>query len=93
MGNGMTSTSRRMLLTQIDAGSILVLAGRAHAGTSPAMTVWKDPNCGGCGGWVEHIRLDGFTVTVIETPYVQTFKTQRSVPAELASCHTAEIGG
>jgi hypothetical protein len=55
--------------------------------------VWKDPSCGCCGGWVEHLRGNGFVATVIETSDVQSIKAQRSVPAELASCHTAEIAG
>ena len=93
MANDITSGSRRLFLMQVATASVLALAGRAHAGTSPDMTVWKDPNCGCCGGWVEHIRRNGFTVTVIETPDVQAIKAQRSIPAELASCHTAEIGG
>lgn len=93
MTNDNTSTSRRLFLAQAAAGSVFVLAGRARAGIAPAMTVWKDPNCGCCGGWVEHIRRNGFTVTVIATSDVQTIKAQRGVPAELASCHTAEIAG
>lgn len=93
MTNDNTSTCRRTFLAQIAVGGILSIAGRAHAAKPAAMTVWKDPNCGCCGGWVEHIRRNGFTVTVIETSDVQTIKTRRGIPAELVSCHTAEIGG
>jgi hypothetical protein len=93
MIDNITHVSRRLLVAQIAAGSVVVLAARAHAGTAPAMTVWKDPNCGCCSGWVEHIRRNGFTVTVIETSDVQTIKVQRGILVELASCHTAEIGG
>lgn len=93
MTDDISNTSRRVFLTQIAAASVLAPAGRTHAGTPPVMTVWKHPNCGCCGGWVEHIRRSGFAVTVIETRDVQVIKSQRSVPAELASCHTADIGG
>lgn len=93
MTNGITNIGRRVFLAQIVVAGILAAAGRALAAASPAMAVWKDPNCGCCGGWVAHIRRNGITVTVIETADVQTIKAQRSVPAELASCHTAEIAG
>jgi hypothetical protein len=93
MTNDVTNIGRRVFLAQIGVAGILAIAGRAVAAASPAMTVWKDRNCGCCGGWVAHIRRNGITVTVIETADVQTIKAQRSVPAELASCHTAEIAG
>lgn len=85
--------SRRTLLAQIAAGSVILFGGRVLADTRPTITVWKDPSCGCCGGWVEHLRGNGFAATVIETSEVQSIKAQRSVPAELASCHTAEIAG
>lgn len=86
---------RRALLQRIAAGTALLVAGRgqAQAQARPTITVWKDPSCGCCGGWVEHMRRNGFVATVIETADVQAIKTQRGVPIELASCHTAEIAG
>lgn len=85
--------SRRALVLQIAAGVVMLSGGRTNADVRPALTVWKDPNCGCCEGWVEHLRRNGFTATVIETSDVQSIKVQRGVPAELASCHTAEIAG
>lgn len=92
MGNSI-NLSRRALFTQIAAGAVMLFGGHASAEARPALSVWKDPNCGCCGDWVEHLRRNGFTATVIETSNVQSIKAQRSVPAELASCHTAEIVG
>jgi hypothetical protein len=84
---------RRLMLQQLAFGSLMLLSGRAWARERPAITVWKDPNCGCCGGWVEYIRRSGFAVTVIETSYVLAIKAKLQVPPDLASCHTAEIGG
>lgn len=75
-----------------------LLAGNARAqgtsqGSLPAMTVTKDPNCGCCGGWVDYMRQAGFTVDVVETADLNPIKTRLGVPEDLASCHTAEIGG
>jgi len=84
--------SRRAMLTHIVLGSAAGV-GHAWADARPAITVWKDPGCGCCSGWVEHIRRNGFVATVVETADVQSVKAERRVPAELASCHTAKIAG
>lgn len=93
MGTDNINTSRRTLLQLIAAGTALLLAGRGQAQARPPITVWKDPSCGCCDGWVAHLRRNDFVATVIELADVQTIKTQRGVPVELASCHTAEIAG
>lgn len=57
-----------------------------------AMTVYKDPSCGCCSKWVDHVKQAGFTVTVLETSDMDGVKTSLGVPAALASCHTARVG-
>ena len=59
----------------------------------PKLTVTKDPDCGCCGGWVEHMRDAGFTVAVVESASLNKMKARLGVPASLASCHTGEIAG
>lgn len=59
----------------------------------PKMVVSKDPACGCCGTWIEYLRKDGFAVDVIETRAMNRVKARLGVPADLHSCHTAEIGG
>ena len=41
--------------------SLLVTAAWA-AESLPVMTVYKSPDCGCCGKWVEHMRASGFAV-------------------------------
>lgn len=93
MDNTPMNVGRRMILAQIAIGGLVIAGGYALAEPRPAITVWKDPNCGCCGAWVEHLRRNGFVATVIETADVQAVKTRHQVPTELASCHTAGIGG
>jgi hypothetical protein len=57
------------------------------------VVVTKDPSCGCCGAWVEHIRAAGFPVEVVETADLGPVKERLGVPSDLASCHTAEVGG
>ena len=84
--------SRRALLAGILASP--VAAGSVPAAeTLPGMVVTKDPSCGCCTGWVEHVRAAGFDVDVIESPEINRLKARLGIPKDLASCHTAEIGG
>jgi hypothetical protein len=84
--------SRRTALTLIGSAAVSSVAGaRAEAGTT--VEVWKNPNCGCCTGWVDHLRRNGFDVTVRETTEMQAVKSKFGVPAELSSCHTAEVAG
>ena len=81
---------RRTFLGIVAVG--LAAAGRATiAGT--VVDVYKSPTCGCCGKWVEHLRGNGFTVKVNEVKDVDAFRARAGVPAALASCHTALIGG
>jgi len=65
----------------------------AAAQMLPAVTVYKSPTCGCCAKWVEHVRKAGFAVTVKDVPNVGEVKSASGVPPELASCHTALVGG
>ena len=54
--------------------------------------VWKDPNCGCCHLWVEHLQTHGFKVKVRDVG--NTAARQRlGMPEKLGSCHTATVGG
>lgn len=53
----------------------------------------KDPSCGCCSGWADHIRAAGFPVEIKETAEINRLKARLGVPQALASCHTAEVGG
>ena len=56
------------------------------------MAVTMDPTCGCWEKWVARLRESGFMVTVTEGP-VNPFKVRLGVPRDLASCHTAQVGG
>ena len=76
------------------ASALLALAGIAPtfaAGTE--VTMYKDPNCGCCGKWAEHMRAHGFSVKEIATPQMGEVKRAAGVPQALGSCHTAKVGG
>lgn len=59
----------------------------------PAVEVWKAASCECCEGWVRHMRAAGFEVTVHTVDDVTPMKRMAGVPDDLASCHTARVGG
>jgi len=68
-------------------------ASAARTTGLPPMTVHKHESCGCCGLWIDHMQAAGFEVQVRNVSDVSAIKTQLGVPAEMASCHTAEIAG
>jgi len=62
-------------------------------GQSLQAVVYKSPTCGCCEVWVKHLRDAGFGVTVRDTHNMSPVKQKLGVPARMASCHTAQIGG
>ena len=59
----------------------------------PIMTVYRSPTCDCCRKWVAHLEVVGFPVDVVERVDVQPVKAAVGVPAAMASCHTAKVGG
>ena len=53
----------------------------------------KNPGCGCCDIWADHLREHGFEVSVQEDPKIFSLKDQKGIPAPLHSCHTALIDG
>jgi len=62
------------------------------AKTAHQVEVWKDPNCGCCVEWVKHLEGHGFKVKINDTGN-DAARARLGIPAQLASCHTAEVGG
>ena len=85
--------TRRSVIAGIAALPALWTPSWARAFARPLVTVHKDPSCGCCGAWAEHVEAAGFPVTIVETGDMDAVKRRLGVPAELASCHTAEVDG
>ena len=62
------------------------------ANALPMVIVHKSPSCGCCGAWVEHMRSAGFEVEVRDSDDLDPIKKSLGVPADKASCHTAQVG-
>jgi hypothetical protein len=82
-------------MAAIVARRSLLLAAAATPASAQRLTaeVWRDPQCGCCAGWVEHLRAEGFVVTDRVVPSVAPFRRMLGTPADLLSCHAARVGG
>ena len=85
--------ARRGVLAGLAVLPMLSAPLLAQSSGLPLVTVSKDPSCGCCGAWVDHIEAAGFPVSVMETSDLGAVKQRLGVPTELASCHTAEVAG
>ncbi|QHG15723.1 DUF411 domain-containing protein [Nostoc sp. ATCC 53789] len=56
-------------------------------------TVYHSPECNCCGGWIDHLKTQGFEITDFSTPDIETVKQKYNVPDNLSSCHTAIVNG
>lgn len=63
------------------------------AAPTRVIRVHKDPNCGCCSGWVDHLKAAGFDVAVQETANLRDVRRRLGVPDDLTACHTADAGG
>lgn len=86
----MLAITRRALLGGFAAAGALTPLRVQAAST---MVVNKDPSCGCCSGWVEHVNAAGFETRVVEMSDLSALKSRLSIPSALSSCHTAEIDG
>jgi len=103
------TVARRSVLLGATAAAGLALLGcsasgsaenpaEADTGAAPgsgprAMLVYRDPSCGCCEAWAAIAQKAGYEVDLRDHLDMPGLKRSLGVPQELASCHTAQIGG
>ncbi len=86
----MTIKSLRRFLTP----ALLALAACSSAAQAATYTMFKDPNCGCCDHWADHVREGMETeIAVSQTSEMAAVKEEHGVPAHLRSCHTMIVDG
>ena len=66
-------------------------AGNAVAGL-PAVIAFRNPGCGCCEKWAENLTQAGFDITMTDDPALDARRAKLGVPADIAGCHTAQVG-
>ncbi|MFN6995743.1 MAG: DUF411 domain-containing protein, partial [Aquincola tertiaricarbonis] len=82
---------RRNVLCAL-AGAAVLPAAWAKAGM-PSVQVFKDPNCGCCGAWVQHLEKAGFQVKVTEVTDTAAARSRLGMPSKFGGCHSATVEG
>jgi hypothetical protein len=78
--------------------ALTLVAGAATPSGDPhpkqtKITVYKDPSCGCCKNWIEHLKKHGYAVDAKDTPTKAEVKRTLGVPDAVTSCHTAVVNG
>lgn len=95
----MLTTIRSALLRRSLAGALMLGGGLAACSAQAAsFTMYRDPNCGCCTAWADHIAGhkggdQAHSVETIDHPDMRAVKAEHRVPADLQSCHTAVVEG
>jgi len=93
------SVSTRKIRLGIGLLALVMTTGAAapssmHAlSKQPVITVYRDPNCGCCTKWIEHLIKHGFRVKDNKSAEMSGIKRGLGVPERLESCHTGVVNG
>ncbi len=81
----------RRLLVLCATYALVACAGVAQAAN---FTMYRDPNCGCCLAWAQHVE-GGATHEVerVDHPDMAALKAEHGVPEDLRSCHTMLADG
>lgn len=82
---------RRLVLALLGGSAMAVGAPAGAAG--PHLAVFKNPSCGCCTAWVDHLKAFGFGVTVTEVSDTAGPRRLAGIPEQFGSCHTARVAG
>ena len=83
---------RHLLALAAGAGALSALSVNA-APTLPQVEVFKNPSCGCCGAWADHLKAAGFPVTVTPVEDTGAVRKRLGMPDRFGSCHTATVAG
>jgi hypothetical protein len=84
---------RRAVLTSLAAAAAALSLPVVAREALPQVQVFKNPSCGCCGAWVDHMKAAGFAVNVTEVDDNSVARRKYGLPDRFGSCHTAVVAG
>ena len=82
------------LARKLRSAAPLLLLAACTAAQAATYTMYRDPSCGCCVEWADHLREDlEAEVTTVDHPDMMALKQELGVPEQLWSCHTMEVDG
>ncbi len=78
----------------VAAGLFMLLAACSNAAQAASYTMFRDPNCGCCEEWADHVHAGMQAEIVVENSNdMGAIKDREGVPVDLRSCHTMVVDG
>ena len=84
---------RRAVLTSLAVAAAALSLPVVAKEALPQVQVFKNPSCGCCGAWVDHMKAAGFAVNVTEVDDNSVARRKYGLPDRFGSCHTAVVAG
>ncbi|WP_245978696.1 DUF411 domain-containing protein [Aurantiacibacter xanthus] len=73
---------------------LMALAACSNAAQAASYTMFRDPNCGCCEEWANHVHAGmQAEIAVKERSDIGAIKDREGVPVDLRSCHTMVVDG
>ena len=85
-------TARRRVLAALAAAPLALISLRASA-AAPMVSVTKLEGCGCCDQWAEHLRNNGFSVSVRAVRDLAPVRQKYGMVRDFDTCHTAFVEG
>ena len=85
----MIVTRRGALLGSAALAALAPIRGSAEP---MHIAVTKGTGCDCCEKWANHLRANGYTVSVTETDDLDAVKNKLAIPEDLRTCHTGQMG-
>ena len=84
--------ARRRMLAVLAAAPLGLVSMRALPAV-PAVSMFKLNECGCCDLWAEHLRKNGFAVSVRAVPDLTPVRCKYGIPNIFGTCHTTLVEG
>ena len=82
------------MMFRLIAPALIALAACSTAVQAATYEMFRDPNCGCCEMWVDHVRAENEAdIAEVPTQDMAAIKTANGVPQDLWSCHTMIVDG
>lgn len=90
----MVKVTRRRAMSMAGAAAMSFAWSAAVNATSklPPVTAFRNPGCSCCEKWAENLTKAGFEITMADDPALDQRRSTLGVPADIAGCHTAQVG-
>ncbi|KPM24976.1 DUF411 domain-containing protein [Citromicrobium bathyomarinum] len=82
------------MMFRLIAPALIALAACSTAVQAATYEMFRDPNCGCCELWADHVRAENEAdIAEVPTQDMAAIKTANGVPQDLWSCHTMIVDG